>query len=487
VSAAARLVAAFGAFFVVAACEVSPFAGDFPWQRRLGEIVLRTGRLPRTLGPETLDAAGAPWTPQEWLFGVIAAHAGTGAGYYAFCAALGLCAALAVALCAARARARGANAFACACVVVACGIGIDESFAARAQVIAWLFFVLVLFALETDDDRAWFAVPLAVLWANVHASVLLAPLLAGLRCYGAAWEGGLASPAFRRCAGVTAATALAVLCTPLGADLPRYAIALVRAPYLPSITEWRPSDLGDGSFLFGALPVLAVLAAVGLRSRRPKRDVPWIAAFAFLLFGAERNIAIATLLLAPIAAESATRACAGADLARFRAVGERYRRAAGPLLLAATALFVGGILRAHPPGAYDEGSPAIVAALRADGAPHRVVCTDFAWCNSFADTPGVRTLLDGRVDPFPPHVWDEYATLTRIEPGWEATLARLRVDAVLAGAGSPLDQALATRPDWRIVRRDGAIRLWMPTAAQPFAAVRPSLSPSAAMRASTSP
>ena len=54
----------------------SPYVdGDLFWQKHLGAYVLAHHALPTALGHETFSAPGAPWIPQEWLLGIVAAIA----------------------------------------------------------------------------------------------------------------------------------------------------------------------------------------------------------------------------------------------------------------------------------------------------------------------------------------------------------------------------------------------------------------------------
>ncbi|MGH7729604.1 MAG: hypothetical protein ACREM2_12560, partial [Vulcanimicrobiaceae bacterium] len=59
------VAAVFAARFFASAIVFPPGDGDLFWQRRLGATILRTGHIPRALGPQAFAAPGAPWTPQE--------------------------------------------------------------------------------------------------------------------------------------------------------------------------------------------------------------------------------------------------------------------------------------------------------------------------------------------------------------------------------------------------------------------------------------
>ena len=68
---------------------------------------------------------------------------------------------------------------------VATGIGVAfagfsmvESYGVRAQVLAWPLAAALVYLLRCASPRLqWFAVPLVALWANLHASAMLAPVI----------------------------------------------------------------------------------------------------------------------------------------------------------------------------------------------------------------------------------------------------------------------------------------------------------------------
>src|SRR4029077_8027135 len=113
----------------------------------------------------------------------------------------------------------------------------------------------------------WLAVPLIVLWANIHGSFVL-----GIGLLGLVWLAALREPgrrgspeAWRHLALVVAiASAVAVTLNPAGLELWRYAAGIATSSTITSrITEWQPPDLrsGQGLVFYGsALVVAAILA-----------------------------------------------------------------------------------------------------------------------------------------------------------------------------------------------------------------------------------
>jgi hypothetical protein len=139
---------------------------------------------------------------------------------------------------------------------------------ARAQTYALPLFAALVWLLARDarvpDRRVLLVVPLLVLWANVHGSVLLASALVLLRC---AVGAGFAVRArsvrdLRRPLALAAAAALAPFASPYGPDLVRYYSATATSgAFHKMVTEWAGTTLRawPAFFLFAALVLVAIL------------------------------------------------------------------------------------------------------------------------------------------------------------------------------------------------------------------------------------
>ena len=257
----------------------------------------------------------------------------------------------------------------------------------------------------------------------------------------------------------------------------------------PSIThfivEWRPTGLDDPAFTFGALPLLALVMLAGTGAgfgwkagSRPRWEEVLVAlAFFWLMLGAARNIAIFALVLLPLAARGLTQAVAYfASAPKVAPMGSApsdesapvNRRLADAGLPAFALLLAVGVavalLRAS--GRTDENlaAPALAALERVPGT-QRVLCADFAWCGLLVGNPHTRVFLDGRADPYPVTVWNDFVEIAKVGPAWRERLDAYKVDAVVAGRDAALDQALATDRDWRADFADKRYRLWLRTRA----------------------
>jgi hypothetical protein len=104
------------------------------------------------------------------------------------------------------------------------------------------------------------------------------------------------------------------------------------------------------------------------------------------------------------------------------------------------------------------GAMASVAAL--PGERH-VLCGDFAWCGLAVGLPHASVFLDGRADPYPQSVWNDYLSVARVRSRWHATLDARHVDTVVVALDSSLDDALSLRGGWRASYRDAGYRVWV--------------------------
>jgi len=455
------VIGIFAGRYFATAVYFPPLDGDLQWQRWLGERIVHDGALPHALGAETFTAAGAPWVPQEWLFSTLLFLCGP-QHRWLFAALMALAATAALAISAYAAARRAAHPLAIAVATAFAGITTFQSFGVRVQVLAWPFVAAFLALIEVDGPVAYVAIVVTALWSNVHASAMLAPVIAAAAALGALVD-DRRSPHARRLAIVAVGSAFATCANPLGWRLPLYAVELFASPFKTMITEWSRTSLGDLSFAAGALPLAAPLLAFGLRSWR-ERAV--LATFGWLLFAAARNIAIFGFAVLSSAACALTRGVP--YLRRTRDALPRARTAFEPALGIALAVvfFVASAQRGVATGAIGDPSAAPTAALaaleRLPGA-HDVFCTDFAWCGALLGQPRDRVFLDGRADPYPQAVWDDYTTIVRLKPHWRDRLRARGVDLVLVARAMPLEQVLASAPDWSAVYSDPTYRIWRRT------------------------
>ena len=460
------VIAIFAARFLVTAIAYPELDGDLAWQRWLGNAIAKSGAIPRALGPETFSAPGAPWLPQEWLFSLIAARCAHGFAWTLFAAAVAFCAVAALALSAWRAERRGASSRAVALCTALAGIAMLESFGVRAQVVAWPLFVLYLIALERDGPWLWSALGIAAVWSNVHASAMLAPFLALLAASGSWADERTFGRRTRRLALLVPASLLAICCNPFGWHLPQYALSLFGSPIKSFISEWKVTDIDDLSFAFGALPLLLLLVILGTRMRSGRvaqgwRDTLVFCALTGLMLAAARNVPLFALVALPLAALQLTGSVAAFSRDTKPESLDRFGKLGMPAVALGFAIFVAaGLLRGTASSQGQLAQTAVTALERIPGE-HHVFCADFAWCGFMVGARHIQVFLDGRADPYPPRVWNDFVAIVRLHVGWRERLRARSVDAVIVARDAPLDQALAAIAGWRSAYADRRYRLWL--------------------------
>jgi hypothetical protein len=441
----------WGGFYLVLGPIHRPGDGDLYWQRWLGDIILQTHRLPTALGNETFTAAGAPWVPQEWLFSLAVAIATRHHLLLALDVAM---AALPVAILVSiylRSR-RVASPEAVGIALLFCGIALLASFGVRAQLLGWAGLAAFVLFLERRDRWYYAAFPAAIVWANLHASVAIAPVIVLARVVAAVSDGGLRALRTNRDVYMLPAVLLATFCTPLGWRLPYYAVALAGSPIRHYIEEWQPASLHDGSFTFGVLP-LALAIVLGGRATllgRKAQSFPAALLFAAALFAA-RNAALFAIVAAPLAA-------VGLDVRfpRLRDMRGKLRELEPVALVTmGIAIVLSGIALARIQARTPSPLPnAAIAVLAADGSPHRMLCENFTWCSEALQFPSLRVFIDGRCDAYPLTVWRQYISVIQVRPSWGLALERYGVDRIVASRGGALALALAKSANWHQTFQD---------------------------------
>lgn len=325
----------------------------------------------------------------------------------------------------------------------------------RPQIIG--FVVLALIALVLQEERSpWWLVPLFALWVNVHGSFPMGVVFVGMTV-------GIGVVARRRLAARDLAVAGATLVgvvggaalSPYGFEMLTFPIELLgRSSSLILIAEWRPlsfATLTNVVFVGEAVLIAALLAW-----RRSWLRLAVAAVFIGLALMAVRNVALAALVLIPLAAP----ALAGLGSPdTTRRPGRRRMLGTGAVGALAVAAFIvatpGYDLSAYPTDAVD-WMEAHGYSGRADGADARVLTHDYngnylEWRYGAA----AGTWIDDRAELHSFETMRDYVFLLSDKGDADEILARHPHDVVLWAARSTLADHLADAPGYEIVYRDG--------------------------------
>ncbi|MDQ6932005.1 MAG: hypothetical protein M3160_02380 [Candidatus Eremiobacteraeota bacterium] len=432
---------------------------DMVWQRFLGAQILETHRIPTHLGTETLSAPGAPWVPQEWLLGLALALAQRAHTYVLLVAASIFAVIATMFLGAARTRRRvAAQPLFLALCVILIGLSTLESFGVRAQVFAWPLFALLLLLLDDGSAVVWWCLPLTALWSNLHASVVLAPVMAFLYAVGALIDEHAWTPRAIRYFLLVPLLLLSACVNPFGWHLPFYAIALQHSPVRAFITEWQPTGIRDYTLWLSIVPICLGVALLYWRKRCAfaSADVMVVLACAYLSLSASRNIPIFSIAVAPIVCAGLAEAFPLGDSSREHPIERALQGLVALVVLPAICWFSFH----HSTISYlREGMLLPTDAINFIGESRgqkRLFCYDFAHCSLALGRPGFRTFMDGRCDPFPWPVWERYRTVIQVRRGWERVLDDYRITHVLTKDAAQLTRSIGASGHWkRIYHQNG--------------------------------
>lgn len=416
--------------------------------------------LPRSDGL-TVYGAGRTWIDQQWGAQLLA-YGVYRVGEHALLAVLAsVCSLAAFLLSALAARSMGAGPRAYLVVFFPVVFAASWAWTIRAQVFVLPLFVglLWLLALEArrPTRRVYLAIPILVIWANVHGSVALGALLTMLL---AAIE--LVSSrgrSIRRGAALLLLAPFAVLATPYGPfETARYyELMLVDPPFGDRVSEWQPSDPGWNTLAFYLLGAAATALVLWGRRRLKAFDVAVLSLTFVGGVQALRGIqwfALACLLLLPVAI--------GTRLDGRRVpIRRRFNRALALSSMAILAV-AGAIAFARDASWYERNWPNRAIASMRDAASHpssRVFATDrhadwLLW--KLPELRG-RVAYDVRFEIYEPSFFDDLASYNRQRGDWKALTAGFLVVVVDEKAALSHTEDFLEEPGARILYEDDRV------------------------------
>ncbi|GAC1669956.1 MAG: hypothetical protein NVS9B8_13090 [Candidatus Limnocylindrales bacterium] len=422
---------------VLAALIANLSAVDLAYHLRTGELLLDTGRIPTT-DTFTFTAAGTSWLNQQWGAQLILASIYRVAGWTGLAllraALVGLTFGFLFEAC----RRRGLDLRRAAWLTIAAFVVSAVALALRPQLIgmALLALTLLLVADRRAHPRRLWAVPLIVLvWANIHGSFFLGPVVLGLACLEDVHDG---APNRHRTLAIALVAAAAALVNPFGVGVWAYAAGLSTNSFVTSrISEWQPTTLRTipGILFFGSLALSVVLLA------RRGRVTGWPTLAWLAFFAAIGTYAIRGVAWWPLGAIVAIAAILAAD----GGPGVARREPSSPLNVVVVGLIVAVCAAlvpvwrpvdsrlGAPVGVVGDAPPGITAALRGLVKPGDRILTPQPWGSWFEFAlPQATVALDSRIELFPAQVWDAYDTIRSGGAGWQQTIATWAPTIVVA-------------------------------------------------------
>jgi hypothetical protein len=256
----------------------------------------------------TVLGAGSSWTDQQWGAQLLAygAYRLDGHATLALLAAIFVLAAFVLA--AVGARRLGAGPRAIVLVFFPVILAAPWAWTIRAQVFTLPLYTGLVWLLASEarrpSRRVYLALPVLIVWGNLHGSAalgaLLVCLLAGIELVSSRGR------SLARSAILAVLAPLAVLVTPYGPlDAARYyRLMLLDPPFADRVTEWQPSDPAWDTLVFYALAAIALGVAIWGRRRLTAFDLATLALTFAGAVSAIRGIpwfALACMVLLPVA------------------------------------------------------------------------------------------------------------------------------------------------------------------------------------------
>ena len=449
--------AAAGVLPAAAALVSRMRAIDLAYHVRAGELALRSGDVVRT-DPFTFTVGGEPWLNQQWGAQVMFASAHRAWGWNAvaltYAAAIGAGFSFLYRSC----RRAGVDPRSAAILTILGFVVGAGSLGARPQALAVPLFTATWLLLARRDRWTWLVPVLAVVWANVHGSFVLAPALAAF----ALGDDLLARRPAGRGVGVFVATIVATFLTPFGPSVWSYALDVATDDTIRrTVVEWQPpSPLSGAGALFWLSGVAVASLALSRRSAVRAIDVVRLLFFFALGAAALRStvwwgLAAPPILAAwlagpqPSAAQpSAEDGSAPADAHRVQAL----TAAASVVVLVAAFLVRSGTdpeTGASRRLGADAPEVLVDATRRAVPAGSRLlVFQPFASWFEYS-LPGDPVMVDSRIELFPDEVWRDYDTAIVADDRWRDVVEGWRVGAIVLPPGAVLADELHGDPDWR--------------------------------------
>jgi hypothetical protein len=261
---------------------------------------------------DTLTAIGhgRAWVDQQWLAQVLFYEAWKTGGIKLVLLVHALVVEATLVCGVAAARARGASRRAVASASMLALVLAPWALQLRAQTFALLLFALVYWLLVSDShslsDRVLWCLPLLVIWANVHGSVVLGVGLVGLRALTriVAPPRRLSRPEALQSLILLVGAPAAMFVSPYGFGLVHYYQLMLGNPtFARFINEWQPTRFAPLTVAFFAVAFILVALAVRYPGRLSRFEELTLLALLLVAMMALRNIAwfsLAALISAPV-------------------------------------------------------------------------------------------------------------------------------------------------------------------------------------------
>ncbi len=423
-------------------------AVDLAYHLRAGELILGTGSIPTT-DTFTFTVAGAAWLDQQWLAQVLFALVHRLGGWELLAVVRAALVTATFGFVVLAAMARGATVRTAAILALVAFMLSAPALALRPQLIGIVLFAALLWLVadgRRHPRRLWLAPVLVVAWANVHGSVVLAPVLLGY-----AWlEDLVEHDGHRRTFAVLLVGTIATLVNPFGGAVWGYAAGIGANPEITGqVAEWQrttPFTVPGLLFYVSAAAVAGLL--VLRRGSLPWPLVLWLVTLFVLGAWTVRGLAWWPLGAAVSVAGLLTSA-EPARRPRANALNVVVAGVVAVAIVAALPWWRPADPLAGRTGLVSYAPSELAQALRGMVEPGDHIFVPQAWGSWFEwSVPEARVFVDSRIELFPAEVWHDYDTVASGGTGWEHVLDDRAVTEVVVASDDLVARTMRAAGGW---------------------------------------
>jgi len=442
---------------------------DTGWHIRNGESVLDTRSVPRN-DYFSFTRNGAQWFSWEWLSDALFAGAYRAAGFSGVALLTAIAIAMAIWGSARLALSMQGNLFFTAGATVLLLGTTSIHWLARSHVFSWLLALRFVAVAEYSrvgerhSSKALWLLPLAsALWANMHGSFLLGPMILLVYAIGE-W---LESKSGLRFTVSSLACLLSTFVNPYGWRLHEHVFLYLQNQYLMDhISEFRSFSFHAAGGAYVELFLLvAVIGALAMVRQRAYAAAILTAGLLHLSLYSARHLPTAAIVILPLAIAALTQEAEGWP--RLRAMLDYSRRISAldqrvfgtvPMMLVLIATVSGLIAlskNGHIGFSAEKFPVRAVDFLEQNGLGDRVFAKD-QWGGYliYRLNGQGRVFIDGRSDFYGQDMLESYAQVIEIRPAWSTVLRQYDVRTVLTAPDSALTSVLESSRSWKRVYTD---------------------------------
>jgi hypothetical protein len=459
------LLVALGLFAMSARSVTDP---DVWWHLRTGELIIQTHSVPRA-DPYSFTRFGQPWVNHEWLSDVMIFTLYRWVGWagliVAFASIIGVALLLVFLRC-------PGHPFTAALITALGAVASAATWGVRPQMLSLLLASILLLILESSDQHpkcAWWAIPLMMLWVNLHAGYAMGIALLALFLAGGALDVVFgferwprAAPQLRRLALVLAACLAVVPLNPNGVRMYWYPLQTLHSASMQNyINEWFSPNFHELKYLPLLLMILAILVGLTLSPRRLRpRELVSVLATLLAALRSARHIPIFVLVAIPLlSALVSDWLDAGHTLGSRRNRLTQRTMLVNAVVLAAFAIFVLAHVRSvvrQQRAAEEQHFPETAASFTLKNAVPSPIMNHYNWGGYLIWRlyPEYRVYLDGRADLYGDSFLDEFAASYYLKQHWREPLLKWGIRTVFLPRNAPLVTGLLSTPGWKRIYVD---------------------------------